>query len=538
MVKKIHKRKTSLHARIKKTQPSETKEKKKLLAEYVITSDNVPAKISIWSTDDEYVPVYEVKRTLFEMATKAILNNIRNEVVTEIELSTREFIDPGTILQVKQKFIEKTSALIDRYLPNLGESQKKLLTGNLIHEMLGLGDIELLLNDPDLEEIVINTGQEPAWVYHKQFGWLKTSIVFGNDELIYNYASAIGRRVGRQITSLHPLMDAHLPTGDRVNATLFPISTMGNTLTIRKFSRSPWTIVHFIDPKVNTLSKEIAALLWLGVQYELNIFVVGGTASGKTSLLNCIVPFVPPNQRIISIEDTREIQLPKFLHWLPFSAREPNPEGKGGVTMLDLLINSLRMRPDRIVVGEIRRAQEAEVMLEAIRTGHSVYSTFHADRVGEAYRRLTNPPINLPEALLSALHLIVVQYRHRRRGIRRTLEVAELIPLENMKNKLNLIYRWNPRKDTFEKAANFKRIAEQINLYSGMSNSEIKKDLKNKQMILQWMLDNNIKTVNTVGKVFAEYYKNEDLITKLAKNNESPKTIFGSKLFEELKSSQ
>ena len=186
--------------------------------------------------------------------------------------------------------------------------------------------------------------------------------------------------MGKEITTLNPLMDAHLKTGDRVNATLFPISSKGNTITIRKFAVKPWTVTSLIKEK--TISYEGAALLWLAVQNEMSLLVTGGTASGKTSMLNMIANFFPPNQRIISIEDTRELMLPEILHWVPMETRLPNPEGKGGVEMLDLIVNSLRMRPDRIIVGEIRRKREAEVLFEAMRTGHSVYGTLHANNAG------------------------------------------------------------------------------------------------------------------------------------------------------------
>ena len=152
-------------------------------------------------------------------------------------------------------------------------------------------------------------------------------------------------------------MDAHLKTGDRVNATLSPISSKGNTITIRKFAVRPWTITDFV--KENTISYEAAALLWMAVQNELSIIIAGGTASGKTSMLNGIANFFPPNQRILSLEDTRELVLPKILHWVPLETRLPNPEGKGGITMFDLVVNSLRMRPDRVLVGEIRKRAEA-----------------------------------------------------------------------------------------------------------------------------------------------------------------------------------
>ncbi|RLG14727.1 MAG: hypothetical protein DRN66_01300 [Candidatus Nanohalarchaeota archaeon] len=504
---------------------------KKDIESYKINSDEVEAEIIIEETNTEYVPIYNLKKRKISLGIQVVLDEIKDELIKVVPLSTKEFIDPKVFKGVKKKFREKAIEMLETYLPNLAEKEKKVLAGTLVHDMLGLGDIELILNDPNLEEIVVNCHKDPVWVYHKRHNWVKTNIYLKNEEEIYNYSSAIGRRVGMQISNLHPLMDAHLTTGDRVNATIFPISTKGNTITIRKFSRSPWTVIHFIEAK--TFSKDIAAFLWLAIQYELNILVSGGTASGKTSMLGVILPFIPPNQRIISIEDTREIQLPRFLHWVPLSSRGANPEGKGEITMLDLMVNALRMRPDRLIIGEIRRAKEAEVMFEAIRTGHSAYATFHGDRAEQVYQRLINAPMNLAESMLSALHIIVVQYRHRRKGIRRTTEVAELISVDD-KCKINLIYRWNAQTDTVEKINEVYRIYDEISMYSGMTKEEIEKDLANKVMILDWMMKNKIKTVDSVGKILAEYYRDEKTVIAAAVGSKSPKEILGDKLYAEI----
>ncbi len=506
-----------------------------VLDEYKVSTDNVEAKINIHLCESEYVPEYKIIKKEISSAVRAIMSAIKDELIDNVDLTVKEFVDPSSLTKVKEKFMARAKILFEKYLPYTSEEDKMRYVGTLIHEMLGLGDIELLLADPHLEEIVINGAKQPVWVYHKKHNWVKTSLIINTEDEIYNIASSIGRRVGRQITNLDPLMDAHLPTGDRVNATLFPISSKGNTITIRKFSRSPWTIIHFLESK--TLSYEVASLLWLAIQYEMNILVAGGTASGKTSMLNVLMPFMPANHRIISIEDTREINLPDFLHWVPFSSREANPEGKGAVTMLDLLANSLRMRPDRIIIGEIRRQKEAEVMFEAIRTGHSAYATFHGDKADEVRKRLINPPMNLPPSVLSALHLIVVQYRHRRLGIRRTLEVAEILPVEDTV-KLNLLYRWDPKQDILQKENKSYRIFEDITMYTGMSEQEIEEDIKDKITILKWMEKNNVKTINTVGKIVAEYYKNKKHVVEYAKNNKNPKDIIGSILFKEIENLQ
>lgn len=508
-----------------------------ILTKYEVAADKVSARVVISKKPEEYTPIYEISFPKISEPTEIILDAIRERLIESVKIKISEILDPKALEDIKKRFLQQASTFIAAELPKLSQSDRDTLAGFLVHEMLGLGKLEILLNDDGLEEIVVNNSSEPVFVYHKKFGWLKTNTMIPSEEQIYNYASIIGRKVGRQITNLNPLMDAHLTTGDRVNSTLFPISTKGNTITIRKFARNPWTIVHMIDPQNKTLSKEIAALIWLCMQYELNVLVAGGTASGKTTVLNTMMPFIPPNHRIISIEDTREIQLPKYLHWVPLTTREPNPEGRGEVKMLDLLVNSLRMRPDRIIVGEIRRQQEAEVLFEAMHTGHSVYATLHADRAEQVVRRLTNPPINLPETLLEALHLVVVQFRHRKLGIRRTLHVAEVIPIEvngEAKVRLDILYRWDPKNDIMVKVKSSSRLIEEIRLHTGMSDSEMRLDLKEKQKILQWMLNNNIRTVNTVGKVVADYYHDSGKVLKIVASKQHPEQILGRELAKEL----
>jgi len=509
-----------------------------IIDSYEIVSDNVPGKVTIIKRPEEYTPVYEVKFPTVEPGTQAVLESIKERLIQIVKIEVSEILDPKAMEGIKKRFLESALEIINKEMPKVPNEEKNILAGHLVHEMLGLGRLEVVLNDDDLEELVINNSSESAWVFHKKYGWLKTNIIIPTEEQIYNYASLIGRKIGRQINNLSPLMDAHLITGDRVNATLFPISTKGNTITIRKFRREPLTMINLVDPENKTITMEIAALLWLCMQYELNILVAGGTASGKTSVLNALMPFIPPNHRIISIEDTRELRLPDFLHWVPLTTREPNPEGKGEITMLDLLVNSLRMRPDRVVVGEIRRQAEAEVLFEAMHTGHSVYATLHADRAEQVIRRLTNPPINLPETLLEALHLVIVQFRHRRMGIRRTLQVAELLP-GGMRGesgaRLETLYRWKPQIDKILKVKDSIRLIDEIRLHTGMTDEEMERDLREKEDILQWMLDNKVNTVNTVGKVVADYYHDRDRILNIVNKKGKAEEILGPSFMKEVK---
>jgi len=491
----------------------------KILDKYIISSDKVFGNVKIVKEPNEFVPIYKLSLPEVERGTLILLDQIKEKLISEMKLSVSDLLDPRKIIEIKKKFYLKSLEIMERQMPNLPIDKKQLLSGLMVHEMVGLGKIEMFLGDGNLEEIVINNSEEPCWVYHKKFGWLKTNIKMENEFRIKNYASSIGRRVGKQISILNPLLDAHLISGDRVNATLFPISTKGNTITIRLFRRNPWTITDLIENK--TVDIKSSALIWLGMQYEMNILISGGTGTGKTSFMNAIIPFTPPNQRIISIEDTREIVLPKFLHWVPLTTREPNPEGKGQVNMLNLLVNSLRMRPDRIIVGEIRRQKQAEVLFEAMHTGHSVYATLHADTADETYRRLVNPPINVPETLVEAIDLIVVMYRDRRSSIRRVFEIAEFA--RGQKGiSVNIISRWDPRKDVIKDVKKSTKFIQKLKMFTGFTDSQIKKDFSEKEKILKWIVKNKINTVNAVGKVVAEYYNDPEKVLKIVNKNQKP----------------
>jgi flagellar protein FlaI len=270
---------------------------------------------------------------------------------------------------------------------------------------------------------------------------------------------------------------------------------------------------------MRTLSVEMAALLWQAVHYELNIIIAGGTASGKTSMLNTLCSLIPPFQRIITIEDTRELSLPNFVwNWVPLLTRNPNPEGMGEVSMLDLLIASLRMRPDRVILGEIRRKNEAEVLFEAMHTGHAVYSTMHADTSVQALKRLIEPPFEIPMIELESLHLIVVQYRDRRTNIRRTLEISEIVPgIGEEELTMNHIYSWRARTDKFEKLKEPERLYDVLNLHTGMTKKEVDEDLKDRQTILEWMLKNKMYNIDEVGEIMARYYNDPEEFIKESK---------------------
>jgi len=496
----------------------------KIIDSYKLEVEGV--KIETRIIKKEEMTKYEIIKQKISAPTEALLDEVKNKLIEEVKLSSDEILDPKIAGNIKEKFKNRAYELLGKYLENASEATKKYLIGMLINESLGLGDIEFLLSDILLEEIVINSSKEPIMIYHKKYGWLETNIVPENEDQILNYANTIARRIGRQITTLNPLLDAHLLSGDRVNAVLYPISTKGNSVTIRKFSADPLTVTDLINQNISPV--EVFSLIWLALEYEMNMLVSGGTASGKTTFLNVCLPFIPSNHRIISIEDTRELYLPKYLYWTPLVTRLPNPEGEGEISMLDLLVNSLRMRPDRIILGEIRRKEEAAVLFEAMHTGHSVYATVHADSANETIKRLVNPPIDVPPNLLEQVHLNVVMFRDRRKGIRRTYQISEFVSSEGEEEneiKPNIIYRWKPSIDKVVKHLPSVRLFEQLGTFTGFTENEINKEVLQRKKILEWMIKKNVRNVQDVGKVMREYYLNRDVFLKLINKNPDAKKI-------------
>ncbi len=495
----ISKSRTKKNALEKSYETSHTNEDV-VMETYQFSSERIPISVTIAKRSGEFVPTYTLQISVISKTTEMILEKVRLELIRRVSLGVEDIGDVKKTDLVEDKFNQLIDILIDKYFPDSNQETVNFLRSYLKINSLGLGNLELLMNDENLEELVVNQASEPAWVYHKKYGWLKTNVYLKNEEQTKHYASIIGRKVGRQISVLSPLLDAHLGSGDRVNATLSPVSTNGNTITIRKFSKDPWTITKFL--KTRTISPEAAALIWTAIQYELSAIIAGGTASGKTSALNVFANFFPPNQRILSIEDTREIVLPKFLHWVPLNTTLPNAEGKGEINMGDLLVNSLRMRPDRILVGEVRRKRETETLFEAIHTGHSVYATFHANSAKETVERLTNSPLDVPKIMLPAISLIVVQFRNRRSGKRRTFQIAEILP----NGEANVIMQYDIKKDVLLRLGKSHALFDNISLFTGMTDGEINKELNDKIKVLNYLVKKNIDDVDGVGRIVAEYY--------------------------------
>lgn len=476
-----------------------------IIDKYEINFENTKISILIYSTPEEFVNTYEVGILETGEYTKFVIEKIKEDLLREGIFEGDENDGENTNItynNLKELYIKKVRELIKYYLPMLTFEIKEKLITYIVQKSLDLGFVDILITDENLEELTINGGDSFIMVYHRKHGWLKTNLKFLSDEEIKSIASRIALENKKYFSNLNPLLDAHLRGGHRVNATLNSISTKGTSITIRRFSDKPWTVSDLINSK--TSNSLALAIIWIAMENELSIIVTGGTGSGKTSFLNAISTFIPASQRIISVEDTREIRLPDYSHWVPMEARQKNQEGKGGVSMLDLIVNSLRMRPDRIIIGEIRRKAEAEVLFEAMRTGHSVYGTFHANTARETILRLVSAPIEIPKITLSALGLVVVQHRNRKTGQRVTLQIAEMDSSGNEK----VITQYNPKLNKFIMKNKPVSLIQKLEEFQGISEKDFYDSIKERILVLEYLARFNINKIDDVGKIINKYYLN------------------------------
>jgi flagellar protein FlaI len=483
---------------------------------YSFVVQGIPSTVYVYR-DNERRPFYHIFYPIPGPYTALFLETLKPDVAKDVPLESSYFLTPERMQAYLPIIFDKVKQKLSMYFSEHLEA----IAGSVFISMYGMGEMELLMGDDSLEEVAVNTSRLPISVYHRKYGWMKTNLTIPDEDTIANVAAQIARRVGQQITIADPVLDAFLTTGDRATATLYPASTRGNTITIRKFAREPWTSTKFIQG--HTYSSEMAALLWQATHYEMNIVATGGTASGKTSMLNTLMQLVPPFQRVVTIEETRELALPDHIwNWIPLLVRTGGPATeaeKVKITMADLLKTSLRMRPDRIVLGEVRSPDEAKVLFDAMQTGHSVSTTFHADSANQLITRMLEPPFSIHTAEAESIHLVVVQHRDRRRNIRRTFEISEIVPSMEGSLSTNRLFIWRPRTDMFEAVNKPRRYVEDINIFTGMTEREINEDLAQRKSILDWMCGQGYYDISQVSEVARAYYSTLDvLLDAVAKN--------------------
>ncbi|MBI5226156.1 CpaF family protein [Candidatus Micrarchaeota archaeon] len=463
--------------------------------------------VKIYRDSREAVPLYEIEAPHFRGEEKNLIEALMEIALNVITVEASAL----TVEEKRQKYFQRIIEIIEQ-TPELKVpvNAKEFYAKAVVQEMVGYGIIDVLTQDDQLEEIMIIGSNKPVYVYHRKYDMVKTNIMYYADSDIRNLADRIARAVNRRIDLQTPLLDARLPDGTRVNATIPPISLDGTTITLRKFKKDPLSVVDLAN--YGTLSYEAAAFLWMASDgigaYPANALVAGGTASGKTTALNMLTGFVPNNERVITIEDTAELNLP-LQHWIRMEVRPPSIEGTGEVSMDDLVKNSLRMRPDRIIVGEVRGA-EGHTMFAAMNTGHrGVMGTVHANSAKETLVRLTSPPIDVPLSMISSLNLIIMINRihDRRKGaIRRVTEIAEVVPSDELKMPtLQTLYQWDPIADVMRATGLPSFYLQLLSKYTGLSTDDLNQEIIKRTKILEQLGKEGKRNINDVCNVTQNY---------------------------------
>ena len=361
--------------------------------------------------------------------------------------------------------------VIRSFYPEIADDRLEVLVYYLQRNFLGYGKLDPLMNDDRIEDITCNGPEIPIFLYHRRYASIQTNCVFDGEDL-NKFVLKLAQKADKQLSLSTPLIDAALPEGSRAQITYSDIvSSRGSSFTVRKFRAEPMTPISLIEN--NTYDADLMAHIWLAVESRKSMIISGGTASGKTSTMNAVSFFIPPVAKIVSIEDTREIQLP-HINWLPLRTRESaNVSGTGNVGMFHLLKAALRQRPEYIIVGEVR-GEEAQTLFQAMNTGHTTYSTVHAGNVRETVNRLTHEPINVPVAMFNALDLILVQslLYDGGRGFRRCLSLNEIQVVDDGV-RWEPLFTWDHRTDRFVRVYKESVVFDDIAYRNGWSREQL-----------------------------------------------------------------
>ncbi|HUI84780.1 MAG TPA: CpaF family protein [Candidatus Binatia bacterium] len=382
---------------------------------------------------------------LLARAQQEVKSAVHRELINKVDLEKLLFMQDT---RGRQQLLALILQLVSEYGVPFSASERTRLANEVMDEVFGLGPLEPLLQDPTVTDILVNTAN---MVYVERGGVLeKTNVVFKDDHHLMHIIEKIVSKVGRRVDESSPMVDARLQDGSRVNAIIPPLAIDGPILSIRRFGTDPLTAHDLLSYR--ELTQVMMGVLESAVRARLNIVVSGGTGAGKTTLLNVLSGFVSPRERIVTIEDSAELRL-KQEHVVRLECRPPNVEGKGGVRQRELLINALRMRPDRIIVGEVR-GEEALDMLQAMNTGHDgSITTVHANSPRDALARIETMAmmanLNLPQAALrqqiaSAVQ-VIVQVSRMSDGSRRVTHVSEITGTSEQVISMQDIFRFEKR---------------------------------------------------------------------------------------------
>lgn len=458
-----------------------------------------------------YEVVYEIEEPQLNQEELAHREHILEAIRDMIDFDTIVEKDINKLLE----YIDKRFKIIAFELGmNISYESYKKIYYYLVRDFLGFNEIDPLLKDYFVEDIECNGAGTPVYLVHRVFRNLKTSLVFQSTDRLESFVEKLAQRSGKHISYASPILDGSLPDGSRVNATYTKdITSKGPTFTIRKFTKTPWTPPQLIS--FRTMSPEMLAYLWILVQYKMNLLIAGGTSSGKTTLLNAIAFFIPPESRVVSIEDTRELNLPRE-NWLPSVARGAIGTGKvGEIDLFTLLKSSFRQNPDYVIVGEVR-GKEAFVLFQGMASGHSSISTLHADSVDTVIKRLETPPIELSPTLLNVLDCVCIM-THAIAHRQETRKLKEIVEILNVNfdgvATTNTPFVWSANEDQFYSKKNSK-IFDKISKRFGISLEELQQEHRRRSMIIYKSFEQKIFNFEKFQDIVTQYYKKPQEILK------------------------
>ncbi len=458
----------------------------------------------------------ERKENLY-FVVEPILSHFEDTFLKEIKDRLRDVLLVEDIISNENKnqvLTTKVKELVRDYAIELTPPLLEKILYYVTRDFTGFGLIDAIQKDDRIEDVSCNGHEVPVYLYHKQYTNIATNVIYTQDELD-SFIIKLAQRSGKHISVAEPLIDATMPDGSRIQMTLSThVTARGGTFTIRKFGDVPLTPIDLIN--WNTFSSETMAYLWLCIENNKSLIFAGGTASGKTSSLNAVSLFIPRQAKVISLEDTRELKLP-HPNWIPSITRDAfTADERGAVDMYELLKAALRQRPEYLLVGEVR-GKEALTLFQAMSTGHTTFSTMHADSVASAIHRLENPPISVPRSMIQALNIISIQSQTYTKGkrVRRNTKLVEIIDIDPQTRNIrtNDIFNWDSMTDTFQKVSESKAIND-IMVKRAWNTQEVHKELKYRKKVLDFLSRNNITDYEAVSTIIYEYSIDPEKVLK------------------------
>ena len=438
-------------------------------------------------------------------------NTALEKIVTHLEDTINTTMSELGTVDDAVNFLRSNMEEADNlYKLKLSEHTKEKILYYLVRDHLYFGKMDVMMRDSLIEDISCNGPGVPLYIWHRTYESIPTNIEFTDHEELDSYIIRLAYKAKRMISVANPLLDATLPDGSRIQLTYSKyVTKQGSTYTIRKFKADPLTIVDLI--KNETISPEIAALLWFVVENKSSIFVCGGVASGKTTMLNCLSTFISPDCKIVTIEDTPEVQL-YHKNWIRAVTR-PSTGSSEEISLFDLLKASMRQRPDYILVGEIR-GEEAYTLFQAMSTGHLGLATLHAENVDSALRRLETEPMNIPRMMVAGLNMVMIMARREIDGqpVRKIIECAEVKGLkENGEIDVDPLFEWDAKNNVWH-LLNESYYLEKAAKTRGISVAEAKNDIRMRAEILNYLAEEKKRSFSEVTQVIRNYVTAPDTV--------------------------